>query len=59
MEYNGKLTHVNKGAWVAVTHIPDDEIWNMVKSGQLGGYSIKGIGKRTTIRVDSSGKRIN
>jgi site-specific DNA-adenine methylase/ADP-ribose pyrophosphatase YjhB (NUDIX family) len=37
---------VPKGSWVMVTHIPDDEVWEKVKSGEISAYSIRGFGKR-------------
>jgi len=42
-----------KGAWVAAVHVPD-EVWPLVKSGELGGFSMFGGGERipTMITVE-------
>lgn len=40
---------IKKGSWVVVTKIFDDEIWQMVKSGAIKGYSIRGFGKRKPV----------
>lgn len=34
-----------KGTWMAWTHYPDDEIWELKKSGELGGLSPSCLGK--------------
>ncbi len=41
---------ISKGSWVVATHVLDMELWNLVKSGQVGSYSIRGFGKRTPIK---------
>ena len=47
-----------KGAWVAAISVPD-EIWPLVKSGELGGFSMYGGGERIptmiTIEVPDDG----
>ena len=35
------------GSWVIGVHIPDVAIWKMVKSGELNGFSLDGMGVRT------------
>lgn len=42
------------GAWVIGVHIPDAETWSLVKSGDLNGFSLDGIGIRveTTVKLD-------
>lgn len=40
---------IKKGSWVVVTKIFDDEIWKMVKSGEIRGYSIRGFGRRKPV----------
>lgn len=47
MVINDKL--IKKGSWVVVTKIFDDEIWQMVKSGEIRGYSIRGFGRRKPV----------
>lgn len=37
------------GSWVMGVHVPSDEVWGMVKSGELNGFSIDGEG----VRVDA------
>ncbi len=34
------------GSWVLGVHVPDDETWGLVKSGELNGFSIDGHGVR-------------
>ena len=47
-----------KGSWVAAVWCPDD-IWPMVKSGELGGFSMYGKGERIptmiTIEIPDNG----
>lgn len=31
-----------EGAWVAGVHIPDQQAWDMVKKGEINGFSIQG-----------------
>lgn len=38
---------VRKGSWVLATHVPDDQLWEQVKKGGKGAYSVAGSGKRT------------
>ena len=42
------------GAWVVGVKIPDPAVWEMVKSGELNGFSLDGAGIRTktTIEID-------
>ena len=35
------------GAWVIGVHVPDQAVWKMVKSGDLNGFSLDGMGIRT------------
>lgn len=37
---------VKKGTWLLAEHILDDELWQQVKSGALGGFSIGGSAVR-------------
>ena len=37
------------GSWVIGVHVPEDDVWSMVKSGELNGFSIDGHG----VRVDT------
>lgn len=37
---------VLKGAWVMVTHVKDPAVWEMVRKGEITGYSIGGTGER-------------
>ena len=34
------------GAWVIGVHVPDKAVWKMVKSGELNGFSLDGMGLR-------------
>lgn len=47
MEIGGKP--IKRGSWIVVTKIFDDEIWKMVKRGEIRGYSIRGFGKRKPV----------
>ncbi len=40
---------VTKGSWVVATHFPNEASWQLVKSGQVKAYSIRGKGKRKAI----------
>ncbi len=42
---------VHSGSWVLATMIDDEATWELVKSGELGSYSIGGRGERTEIEV--------
>ena len=35
------------GSWVLGVKVPDPTVWQMVKSGELNGFSLDGIGVRT------------
>jgi hypothetical protein len=35
---------VKAGTWLMTTKINDDEVWEMIKSGKLNGYSFHGPG---------------
>jgi hypothetical protein len=37
---------VSKGAWVMVVKVFDEEVWELVKSGQLTGFSMGGFATR-------------
>ena len=36
---------ITKGTWIAVMHVPNDKIWEMIKSGDLKGGSVRGMSK--------------
>lgn len=42
------------GSWVLGVKIPDQEIWGLVKSGELNGFSLDGFGVRvdTVLEID-------
>jgi hypothetical protein len=42
------------GSWVVGVKVPDPQIWGLVKSGELNGFSLDGFGVRvaTTIEID-------
>lgn len=42
------------GSWVIGVHVPEQEVWDMVKSGELNGFSIDGHGVRvdTVLEID-------
>lgn len=37
---------VKKGTWLLMYHVPDDEIWQQIKSGKLTGFSMGGFARR-------------
>ena len=41
-----------EGSWVVGMHVPDGRIWNMIKSGELNGFSFEGTGYRAKKTVD-------
>lgn len=51
-EINGHS--VKKGSWVLVTKILDDNLWNLIKTGVLTGYSMGGLGMRVPESNDGS-----
>jgi hypothetical protein len=40
------------GSWVVGVHIPDVNIWNMVKSGELNGFSLEAIGRSVSVEIE-------
>lgn len=42
------------GSWVVGVKIPDPEIWGLVKSGELNGFSLDGFGirRKTTLEIE-------
>lgn len=36
---------VEKGSWIAVMHVPNDKIWEMIQNGELKGGSVRGMSK--------------
>ncbi|MCO5157866.1 MAG: XkdF-like putative serine protease domain-containing protein [Aquamicrobium sp.] len=49
----GDLTFI-PGSWVLGVKVPDPEIWSLVKSGELNGFSLDGFGVRveTVLEID-------
>ncbi len=39
------------GSWVLAVHIPDDDLWGAVKSGELNGFSMYGIVNKRVERI--------
>ena len=42
---------VRKGTWVATVKILDDDLWAKVKTGEITGFSIEGLGVRTPVNA--------
>ncbi len=46
----GDTTHgdqaIRDGTWMIGVHLPDDELWGLVKGGEFTGFSIGGRGMR-------------
>jgi len=40
------------GSWVLGVKVPDPEIWRMVKSGELNGFSFDGVGIRRETEIE-------
>lgn len=40
---------VKAGSWVLVAHVPDDNLWEQVKKGHKGAWSVGGSGKRSPL----------
>jgi len=47
----GESYNIKKGTWIMATKIYDDKIWQQVKSGELTGYSIGGVGYKEEIQM--------
>jgi len=41
-EFKGNKQKVKKGSWIMVTYCGNDSVWQLVKSGKLTGYSVRG-----------------
>lgn len=41
-----------EGAWVVGAHIPRDDLWEMVKSGEINGFSFMGVGFGSQVVID-------
>jgi len=52
---DGTTYSVTKGSWIVTTHFPDEAMWERVKKGEFGGYSIRGKGKRRPIGTVPTG----
>lgn len=46
-EMNGQT--VRKGSWVLAAHVPDDDLWQQIKKGDKGAWSVGGSGKRRAL----------
>lgn len=40
---------VKAGSWVLAAHVPDDNLWEQVKKGHKGAWSVGGSGKRSPL----------
>jgi 2'-5' RNA ligase len=40
---------IRKGDWIMATYIPNKELWNEIKKGNIKAYSIKGKGRRVPV----------
>jgi len=40
------------GSWVVGVHIPDPELWSLVKSGEINGFSMEVKGKRLPTEIE-------
>jgi len=43
---------LKEGSWIASYYIENDEIWEKVKTGEFGGFSVEGIFKRVPAKDD-------
>lgn len=51
---------VTKGTAVVALHILDKELWDDIKSGDINGCSIEGMGKRTPTNIEAKpGQRVS
>jgi len=39
------------GSWVAAVHVPDDDLWQQIKNGELNGFSMQVLTYKTEIEV--------
>ena len=42
------------GSWVVGVHVPDNDTWNLIKTGELNGFSLEGIGHKKAQTVTFS-----
>lgn len=51
--------HMNlqNGSWIASYHVHDDALWEEVKSGKFGGFSVEGWFEKKKINVKSNMKK--
>lgn len=47
--FEGKVEPVLKGTWLVETHYNDDKLWEMKKSGTVGGLSLGGFGSTNKV----------
>lgn len=40
------------GSWVVGVHVPDTSVWGLVKSGELNGFSLDGMGIRVPTKLE-------
>lgn len=40
---------VKAGSWVLAAHVPDDNLWEQIKKGHKGAWSVGGSGKRSEL----------
>lgn len=41
---------IKKGSWLLVTRANDPKVWEDIKKGKLGGYSMEGYGRRKAVK---------
>lgn len=41
-----------EGAWVVGVHVDDSDVWDMVKSGDLAGFSMAGSAVKTATEIE-------
>lgn len=49
---------IKKGSWVIKTKVEDRDLWDMIKKGELTGYSMGGTGKSSDFMKSDSYKNI-
>jgi hypothetical protein len=41
-----------EGAWVVGIHVPDDKTWSQIKKGEINGFSLEALVKKTKTEIE-------
>jgi hypothetical protein len=40
-----------EGSWVVAVHVPDDDVWNAIKKGEINGFSMEALVTKTPMEL--------